>query len=316
MAHGVNPTKQVGTDKFLPRIQETLDGWRKMDPPCKKQLPVEADVPEWLVNKSMTSGATEKEMAVADLITMAFYYLLRVGEYTLKWGQQNVHVRETQTQPFRMKDVAFFGRNKTTGRVYRLPANATEFEILHSKCVTIQLDNQKNGWKNVCVNHESNGDPIHCGTRAVARRYLHIRKHTSDMNTPLYSYFSQGQANHVYDKDIRESVRMAATALDYLNTRGIPLSHINTHSLRIGGACSLALAGYSDTQIMKMGRWRGRTFQEYIRENLSNYSEGMSTKMREVHGFVQIDAGAFTDVTHSCITKDYNVHKSTAAASA
>jgi len=136
------------------------------------------------------------------------------------------------------------------------------------------------------------------------------------MDTPLYTYFDNGNKRYITDKDIRAAVKNAATALDYQNTRGIPLSHINTHSLRIGGACALALAGYDDVQIMKMGRWRGATFQEYIRENLSNYSEGMSTKMKEVHGFVQIDSGAFTNVTDSCcdIKNDYNSHKSVAAA--
>ena len=316
MVHGVNPTKKEGSDKFVARLQQTLDGWRKDDPPCKKELPVEADVPEWLVDKALEMGAGDKDLAIADLIQVAFYYLLRVGEYTHKAGTRDSRSRAKQTQPFRMKDVAFFGWNKSRQRIYRLPRTASDEEILNSKCVTLQLDNQKNGWKGVCINHEHNGDPIHCGTRAIARRYIHIRRHTNDMDTPLYTFYENGSQGHITDKDIRAAVKKAATALDYQNTRGIPLSHINTHSLRIGGACALALAGYSDTQIMKMGRWRGATFQEYIRENLSNYSEGKSTKMKEVHGFVQIDAGAFTNVTDHCCdsTNDYSSHRSTAAA--
>jgi len=99
MAHGVNPTKnQAG--KFLPRIQETLDGWRKNDPPCKKELPVEADVPEWLVDKALEMGSVEKDLAIADLIQLAFYYLLRVGEYTSKSSTQEPLSRAQQTQPF------------------------------------------------------------------------------------------------------------------------------------------------------------------------------------------------------------------------
>ncbi|EJK67317.1 hypothetical protein THAOC_11668, partial [Thalassiosira oceanica] len=37
-------------------------------------------------------------------------------------------------------------------------------------------------------------------------------------------------------------------------------NRVNTHSLRAGGANALALSGYSDREIMKMGRWRGTTF--------------------------------------------------------
>lgn len=42
-----NPTKINGSDKIIPRLQQMYDGWRKEDPPTKKMLPVEADVPEF-----------------------------------------------------------------------------------------------------------------------------------------------------------------------------------------------------------------------------------------------------------------------------
>ncbi len=43
---GTNPTMVTGSEKLLPQIAQTFDGWRKKDPPTTKQLPVEADVPE------------------------------------------------------------------------------------------------------------------------------------------------------------------------------------------------------------------------------------------------------------------------------
>ena len=274
-----------------------------MDPPTTKELPVEADVPELLVNLAMSLKATECEKATADLTMIAFYYLLRVGEYTNKGsGEQNTNA--TQTQQFKVKDVAFFGTN-SRGRLYRLSNNAREFEIMNATNATLKLDNQKNGWKGVCVNHEHNGDDIHCGVRALGRRILHIRRHTSDTSTTLSTFFTNDKKQFVTDQHIRDAVKLAATKLQYPATRGTPISLINTHSLRIGGACSLALAGYSDTQIQKMGRWRGATFKEYVRENLSNYAEGMSKAMKKVKGFVNIDAGAFTDVTTLCVDTEY-----------
>ena len=62
---------------------------------------------------------------------------------------------------------------------------------------------------------------------------------------------------------------MTATLLQYPSTWGIPIDRVDTHSLRSGGANALALSGYSDTQIQKMGRWKGATFKEYIREELA-----------------------------------------------
>ncbi len=68
LACGTNPTKLVGSDKMIPRMQQILDGWRKVDPPTKKQLPVEADVPEYLGNLGVATGATELDRAIGDLV--------------------------------------------------------------------------------------------------------------------------------------------------------------------------------------------------------------------------------------------------------
>jgi hypothetical protein len=61
-----------------------LDGWRKSDPTTAKKLPVEADVPEHLCRNGNTVGASPLDAAVGDLSVIAFYYLLRVDEYTSK----------------------------------------------------------------------------------------------------------------------------------------------------------------------------------------------------------------------------------------
>ena len=231
---GIDPTKCENSEKFLPRLQQMLDGMRKVDPPTTKELPVEVDVPEWLVQTALKSTATECDKAVADLTMIAFYYLLRVGEYTNKGrGQQDAST--TQTQQFKLKDIALFGTN-SLGKLYRISPNAREFEIMNATCATMKLDNQKNGWKGVCINHEHNGDHVHCAVRALGRRFIHIRRNTADDTTPLSAYFEAGSQCFVTDQHIRDAVKLAATTLQYPTTRGTPISLINTHSLRIGGA--------------------------------------------------------------------------------
>jgi hypothetical protein len=75
-------------------------------------------------------------------------------------------------------------------------------------------------------------------------------------------------------------LKVAAEALLYPTNKGIPIQRINTHSLLSGGANALALVGYSDMQIQKIGRWHSATFKEYICEELACYATGMSTDMR------------------------------------
>ncbi len=91
---------------------------------------------------------------------------------------------------------------------------------------------------------------------------------------------------------------------------------VDTHSLHSGGANTLALSGYSDTQIQKMGRWKGVTFKEYIREELACYSAGMSSKMKQNFKFVNISGTAYNNVTGKCLKEDYNINLSMAAVAA
>ena len=59
-----------------------------------------------------------------------------------------------------------------------------------------------------------------------------------------------------------------------------------------------------------MSRWCGATFKEYIRENLSNFAEGISRAMKKIHGFVNIDAGAYKDVSSLCMDTEYDMQVS------
>ena len=61
---------------------------RKEDPPTSKKLPVEVDVPEEVAKLGASPDASEHTRTVGDLSLIAFYFLLRVGEYTVK-GTRN-----------------------------------------------------------------------------------------------------------------------------------------------------------------------------------------------------------------------------------
>ena len=56
-----------------------------------------------------------------------------------------------------------------------------------------------------------------------------------------------------------------------------------------------------------MGRWRGATFKDYVREDLACYSEGMTRSMKRKFGFVNIAGGVFSDVTAAVVATPYRV---------
>jgi hypothetical protein len=63
-----------------------------------------------------------------------------------------------------------------------------------------------------------------------------------------------------------------------------------------------------------MGRWRGTTFNEYIREELVCFSKGMSKSMRKNFDFVNITGNAFNTITDDLIDREYKINVSAASA--
>jgi hypothetical protein len=303
MATGINPTKDGVSDKLIPRLAQILQGWKAQDPPVVGKLPIEVDIPEFLSRLGNLPHANELDQTIGDLTLIAFYYLLRVGEYTVKSTRNNTK----QTVQFRIRDVTFFKRDDK-GHLRQLSRCAPGLDITSADSATLKLDNQKNGWKGVCINQEANGDNVDCPVRALGRRYVHIRHHVSNPDTFLSAFFVNNVRFDVTDVDIRRSLKFAAQVLNYPENKGIPVDRVDTHSLRSGGANALSLSGYSDREIQKMGRWRSATFMTYIREELSCFSSGMSQRMKTKFNFVNVTGGVYTDITTTLVNIPYSTN--------
>ncbi len=63
-----------------------------------------------------------------------------------------------------------------------------------------------------------------------------------------------------------------------------------------------------------MGQWKGSTFKEYIREELANYADGMSTAMKIKFNFMNVAGNAFQDITEAVLTMEYNTEFNSAGA--
>ena len=111
---------------------------------------------------------------------IAFYYLLRVGKYTVKRLRNSTK----QTVQFKYKDVTFFRKNNR-GELRCLSWDAPAHLIASADGATLKLDNQKNGRKDVCVYHKANGEAWHCPVRALARRHIHLCNNGADTKTFL-----------------------------------------------------------------------------------------------------------------------------------
>ena len=265
MDMGKQPLHQRDGQHYIKPVQHMLAGFKNFDPAVEKKLACGPNFPHFACEWAHRRGTGPQQQAIGDLVLIAYYYLLRVGEYTTKIRRRR---KRTRTRQFRARDVTFFRYNKF-GDLAPLPRNAPASEILTADAATLRISNQKNGHAGACVHHEAiEGATLVCPVRALGRRYIHIWEHAKrGEGAFLCAYWDHlGHAN-VTDGAIRYAVKHAARMLDY-PARGIPISRVDTHSLRSGGACALKLAGYGETEIKKMGRWalNSQAFLEYIQQ--------------------------------------------------
>jgi len=98
-------------------VQRCIEGMRRVDSPAIPQLAVPVAVPIEMARESYATSSARAQ-ATGDLGLIAFFYLLRVGEYTaprvvIKNGRI---VRATRTKQFRVMDVGFFKNGKLLNR--------------------------------------------------------------------------------------------------------------------------------------------------------------------------------------------------------
>ena len=105
-----------------------------------------------------------------------------------------------------------FLQEKLPGEPPLLPRDASDALIMTADGATLKLDNQKNGWKGVCVYHETNGDRMHCPVRALARRYIHLRARGADSKTFLSVYYDNaGKRADITNEDVSRALNPRLT---------------------------------------------------------------------------------------------------------
>jgi integrase len=127
--------------------------------------------------------------------------------------------------------------------------------------------------KGVDINVFATDSPV-CAVTALTN-YLRNRnfpKPESNATTPLFTRSNGKAANKEW------FVRIMQLLISEINTRfnlGLNATHFTGHSLRSGGASSLAQAGAPEYVIATMGRWRSDCYKTYIKLSLNVVKSSM-----------------------------------------
>jgi hypothetical protein len=100
-----------------------------------------------------------------------------------------------------------------------------------AESATLKLENQKNGWKGVCMHQEANGEAFNCPFKVLVHQVIHLCENGGDNKALLSAFYLDGTRYDVTGEDISKGLKMAATLLHYPETRAIPIERIDTHSL-------------------------------------------------------------------------------------
>ena len=257
-----------------PKLKLLLQGMRREDPPKSSKLAVPIDVIDWLLKYY---GGNQGMNQIARLCAVAFYYLLRVGEYTVT-GRA-----DTLTQQFRLRDVTF----RIGARI--IPQTAPLAALKLATSATLTINNQKNGVRNQAISHDASDDATN-PVAQLAEIVHHIRSNGGTDDDLICTYFNEyGQKCHVTDGRINTAIKKAVVGTGLIS-QGYSIESVSSHSLRAGGATALKIAGADDLTIRKYGRWRSSTFEDYIHEQIQLFAKGWSTKMAVRSPYINVGA--------------------------
>jgi hypothetical protein len=141
-------------------IAQLIKKFKDNDPPLQPKLAILVSTIQKIAMKYKFSAHHE---AVADLVVVAFFYLLWVGEYTT-----SLREHEKRMVLLRKYDVQLWKDGNLLDHELELKA------LLTADSATISIANTKNGTKRAVVHHNAIGGVI-CPVAALARQIANLR---------------------------------------------------------------------------------------------------------------------------------------------
>ena len=264
-----DPRRSHGAHELDLPFSKLLRSYKLQDPAPKPQLALPVRAIQCAV-AFYENQKTPLARAIADLLTIAFFFLLRPGEYTMTTSRSR-----KRTVQFRRQDVRFF----KDGNV--LPHSTPLETLRQADAVRLYLDNQKNGQRGATMHHTARASPF-CPVKALANRVHHLYG-LAPANPELpISLVSLG--SHVTSSHITLAVRESVVLSGLLNS-GYSPSRVSAHSLRASGAMAMRLDNVGEDIIKKLGRWSSSTWLTYIHTQISSLTAGLSERMAIHHVF-------------------------------
>ena len=258
-------------------LKRQLQHYENIDPATKHQkaLPVRIFTSLW------RNKGSHIDTAIGELTTFAFFFALRSCEYTSVSSPG-------KTQRIRISDVQFFTeKTKIPNTDPSIPIKATT--------VSITFRNQKNGEKMAVITHHRTNKEL-CPVVAlfnIVQRVLSYKG--TNTNSYINTFLSGGKLRLITSTEVCSSIRNTVEVFGK-DDLGFGPTEVGTHSIRSSTAMQLFLGKIPTYQIMIIGRWSSDAFLKYIRRQVQEFSEGLSSTMTE-HEFSPFPTSSISNKT-------------------
>jgi hypothetical protein len=223
--------------------------------------------------------------AIADIITVGFFFLWRPGEAT---GEEGDH-------PFLFQDITFHIGDR------KVPApTSTEHDRDNATLVSYTFTNQKNGVRGEIVAHGRSGHPRLCPIWAKARHTAHLQANGIRPDRPFNTYVKNGKALRVKSSDITSMLRQAVRSLGP-HLGGLTEKEISAKSLRPSGAMALFCARVDPCTIQIIGRWQSGTMLRYLHLQAEPIMRGFANMMVTSGNYQYLAAPVLPDQDHPAV---------------
>jgi len=193
------------------RLSRLLSSYNKTDPPPSRVKPIPTSIIMHTIS-TLRLATHPRAQALADMITLGFYFLLRPGEYA--------HTTNPESTPFRLIDV-HLQRGQT--RIAHLHCPLAELDTATFLC--LEFTNQKNGVRGELIGLGRSGNPAFCPVQASANRIRHLRTFHAPPTLPLFAYFATTWQS-ITSSNLTAELKNAITILGH--TVGLTPSDVST----------------------------------------------------------------------------------------
>jgi hypothetical protein len=209
---------------------------------------------------------SELDTAIAKLTISAAFFACHSCEY-LKVPRREMK----RTKLLWLRNIRFFKDR----RLISTPSENLEF----ADSVAVTFEMQKNDHKHETVIHGRTDHPILCPVKQWARHVTRIWTYpgTTD-ETPVCTVWRHDRREQITSRQVITSLRAACATIGSAQL-GFEPEEIGTHSLRLGAAMEMYLAGVPVYTIMLIGRWSSDAFLWYIRRQVEQFSKDVAQKM-------------------------------------